>query len=151
MNEKKKLQPKVRFREFTGENAPDWEQRKLGEVTERVKGNDGIIHRELADISLLRIHVAFRMQASYPVVGVAENFQHLAADTGHNRHIKYDIDGIRYLNTDFGERRTDRSHGIRDDIHGSAFIGAAGDIIELRVHFLWVTPVVGRTGVLFFP
>ena len=31
MNEKKKLQPKVRFREFTGENAPDWEQRKLGE------------------------------------------------------------------------------------------------------------------------
>ena len=32
MNEKKKLQPKVRFREFTGENAPDWEQRKLGEV-----------------------------------------------------------------------------------------------------------------------
>lgn len=41
MNEKKKLQPKVRFREFTGENAPDWEQRKLGEVTERVKGNDG--------------------------------------------------------------------------------------------------------------
>lgn len=32
MNEKKKLQPKVRFREFTGENALDWEQRKLGEV-----------------------------------------------------------------------------------------------------------------------
>ncbi|MDZ5547984.1 restriction endonuclease subunit S [Enterococcus cecorum] len=32
MNEKEKMQPKVRFREFTGENAPDWEQRKLGEV-----------------------------------------------------------------------------------------------------------------------
>ena len=32
MNEKKKMQPKVRFREFTGENAPDWEQRKLGEI-----------------------------------------------------------------------------------------------------------------------
>ncbi|MDZ5586365.1 restriction endonuclease subunit S [Enterococcus cecorum] len=41
MNEKKKLQPKVRFRGFTGKNAPDWEQRKLGEITERVKGNDG--------------------------------------------------------------------------------------------------------------
>ncbi|MGO5335118.1 restriction endonuclease subunit S [Enterococcus cecorum] len=34
MNEKKKLQPKVRFREFTGENAPDWEQRKLWEVVD---------------------------------------------------------------------------------------------------------------------
>ena len=32
MNEKKKLQPKVRFREFTGENASDWEQRKAKEI-----------------------------------------------------------------------------------------------------------------------
>ena len=38
MNEKKKLQPKVRFREFTGENAPDWEQRKLGEVATLING-----------------------------------------------------------------------------------------------------------------
>ena len=38
MNEKKKLQPKVRFREFTGENAPDWEQRKLGEVSDVFDG-----------------------------------------------------------------------------------------------------------------
>ena len=32
MNEKKKMQPKVRFREFTGENASDWEQRKAKEI-----------------------------------------------------------------------------------------------------------------------
>ena len=32
MNEKEKMQPKVRFREFTGENAPDWEQRKFNEI-----------------------------------------------------------------------------------------------------------------------
>lgn len=38
MNEKKKLQPKVRFREFTGENAPDWEQRKLGEIVQITMG-----------------------------------------------------------------------------------------------------------------
>jgi len=43
MNEKKKLQPKVRFREFTGENAPDWEQRKLGEVAKRYNGVINII------------------------------------------------------------------------------------------------------------
>ena len=36
MNEKKKLQPKVRFREFTGENAPDWEQRKLGDIYQNI-------------------------------------------------------------------------------------------------------------------
>lgn len=40
MNEKKKLQPKVRFREFTGENAPDWEQRKLGELVDVCSGRD---------------------------------------------------------------------------------------------------------------
>ena len=38
MNEKEKMQPKVRFREFTGENAPDWEQRKLGEVADIIGG-----------------------------------------------------------------------------------------------------------------
>ena len=40
MNEKKKLQPKVRFREFTGENAPDWEQRKLGDLASIGSGRD---------------------------------------------------------------------------------------------------------------
>lgn len=39
MNEKKKMQPKVRFREFTGENASDWEQRKLGEMSSFSKGS----------------------------------------------------------------------------------------------------------------
>lgn len=38
MDETKKLQPKVRFREFTGENAPAWEQRKLGEIGQFSKG-----------------------------------------------------------------------------------------------------------------
>ncbi|RBR28420.1 restriction endonuclease subunit S [Enterococcus cecorum] len=32
MNEKEKMQPKVRFREFTGENAPDWEERKFKDI-----------------------------------------------------------------------------------------------------------------------
>ena len=36
MNEKKKLQPKVSIREFTGENAPDWEQRKFIDIVERL-------------------------------------------------------------------------------------------------------------------
>ncbi|MDZ5568860.1 restriction endonuclease subunit S [Enterococcus cecorum] len=40
MNEKKKLQPKVRFREFTGENALDWEQRKLGDMASIGSGRD---------------------------------------------------------------------------------------------------------------
>ena len=36
MNEKKKMQPKVRFREFTGENASDWKQRKFIDIVERL-------------------------------------------------------------------------------------------------------------------
>ena len=61
MNEKKKLQPKVRFREFTGENAPDWEQRKLGELSEIVRGasprpiQDPKWFDESSDIGWLRI------------------------------------------------------------------------------------------------
>ena len=61
MNEKKKLQPKVRFREFTGKNAPDWEQRKLGDLSEIVRGasprpiQDPKWFDESSDIGWLRI------------------------------------------------------------------------------------------------
>lgn len=51
MSEIKKMQPKVRFKEFAGENAEAWEQRKLGEVMERVQGNDGRMNLPTLTIS----------------------------------------------------------------------------------------------------
>ena len=55
MNEKKKLQPKVRFREFTGENASDWEQRKLGETVENLKsGLSRMLSNEDIGIPVIR-------------------------------------------------------------------------------------------------
>lgn len=39
MAEEKKNIPKLRFREFTGDNANAWEQRKLGEIVEWSKGS----------------------------------------------------------------------------------------------------------------
>lgn len=55
MNEKEKMQPKVRFREFTGENAPDWEQRKLGETVENLKsGLSRMLSNEDIGIPVIR-------------------------------------------------------------------------------------------------
>ncbi|WPC08523.1 restriction endonuclease subunit S [Globicatella sp. PHS-GS-PNBC-21-1553] len=39
MSKNKILQPKIRFKEFSGENAEAWEQRKLGELGDIVTGN----------------------------------------------------------------------------------------------------------------
>ena len=41
MAEEKKNIPKLRFREFTGDNANAWELRKLKKIIKRVRGNDG--------------------------------------------------------------------------------------------------------------
>lgn len=40
MNKNKIRQPKIRFKEFSGENADSWEQRKLGDLVDICNGRD---------------------------------------------------------------------------------------------------------------
>ena len=115
-----------------------------------VDGNDGIVLRELADVSLFLVNVALGVQTLDPVgVLVAESVQNSLAATGHNGHIQNNIDGIGDFQTNLGELRTNRAHGIGDDVHGSAGIGASGDVIEHLVCVGGSHPVVGGTCFLF--
>ena len=115
-----------------------------------VNGNDGVVFGEVADVSLFGIYVTFSVETSYPVVGVAENVEDSLTDTSHNSHVEYNVDGVGNFDTDLSERRADRTHGERNNVHGSALVGTASDIIELCVHFLGFAPVVGGTCVFFF-
>ena len=65
-------------------------------------------------------------------------------------HIEDNVDRVGQLNAYFGERGTDRTHGIRDDVHGTAFHNAVVHRGEFCVHFFGVAPVVGRACILFF-
>ena len=114
-----------------------------------VYGNDGVVFRELANPSLFSVNVAFAVKAAHPVVGVAEHFQNFLADTRHNAHIEHDVNRVGKLNTGFCKRRTDRAHGIGNDIHGSALVAVAGNIVNHFIGFFGVHPVVGGAGILF--
>ena len=115
-----------------------------------VDGDDRVILRELADISVFGINVALAVKTSYPVVAVSENFEHLGADSGHYSHIENDIDRIGDFDTDLCERRAYGTHRKRDDIHRSALVTVSGDVIKFFIHFFRIAPVVGRSCVFFF-
>ena len=89
-----------------------------------VYGDDGVVFRELADPALLRVNVALAVQTANPVVAVAENVHDLLTDSGHDGHVENNIDGVCQLNADLSERGTDRAHGVRDNVHGTALVAA---------------------------
>lgn len=68
---------------------------------------------------------------------------------GHDVHVEHDVNGVGQFKAVFGERRADDGHGVRDDVHGAALIGAVGQSIHLFVHFLGLYPVVRGACVLF--
>ena len=116
----------------------------------RVDRDDGVILRELADITLLGIHVARCVEAAHPVIRVAKRLEHACANAGHNRHIKNNVDRVGDLNADLCERRADRTHRERNHVHRSAGVGAARNVVELCIHLSRIAPVVGRACVFLF-
>ena len=113
-----------------------------------VHGNDGIVLREVDNVLVLFIEIALAVQSLDKTGIVAERVAHGLADTGHDRHIQNDVDGVRQLKAVLGKRRADDGHGVRNDIHRAALVSAVGESVHLLVHFLGVHPVVGGTGVL---
>ena len=91
------------------------------------------------------------MEAANEVIAVSrESVEHLLAHSGHDSHVEYNIDRVSKLYTCLCDRRTDRSHGVRDNVHCSALHNAVIHRSEHCVHFFGIHPVVGRTSV-FLP
>ena len=51
-----------------------------------VDGHDGVVLREVDDVSLLGVELSLGMQTLDIVVTVADSIERLGADTGHDRH-----------------------------------------------------------------
>ena len=115
----------------------------------RVDRPDRIILRELNDIAVFRIDVRLGVQTANEIVGdIAEVLESLCAHTGHDIHIQDNVDGIRHLNANLCKRRTDRTHAVRNDVHGSALHHAVIKRRQLGIHFLRIHPVIRRACVL---
>ena len=57
-----------------------------------INGDDCVILRELADISLFFVDIALAMKTANPILAVAQSLENGCADSGHNSHIKNNID-----------------------------------------------------------
>ena len=111
-----------------------------------VDGPDSVVLRELNNVSVFGINISLGVETSYEIVGgIAQVLKSLLAHSCHDVHVKNNVDRVSKLNTDLSERRTDRTHGVRDNIHGSTLHNAVIKRSELSIHFLRIHPVVGRT------
>ena len=70
------------------------------------------------------------------------------AHAGHDPHVDDDVGRVGDLDAECGDRRAERAHRERDDVHGPAAHGAAEEVGQGRLHLVGVAPVVGRAGVV---
>ena len=112
--------------------------------------NDGVVLREVADIPLFLVNIAFAVQSPDPVGAVAESLKYVLSYSGHDGHVQDHIDGVGNLNPVFRKRRADRAHRIRDYIHGPAAVAAPCDIVKHFIRLGRLHPVVGGACVLLF-
>ncbi len=111
----------------------------------RVDRPDRVLFRELYDITLLRINICLGVQTANEVVGgVTQVLKCLCAHTSHDVHVQNNIDRVSQLNANLCQRRTDRAHGVRDNVHGSALHYAVIQRNELCLHLFRIHPVIGR-------
>ena len=80
-------------------------------------------------------------------MSVAERLKNLGADSGHDSHVDHDIRRIGQLDANVRNRRADRSHAERNDIHRATLHTAFEVAHENSLHVFGVVPVVVRAGV----
>ena len=110
---------------------------------------DSVLFGELNDVSVLGVNVSLGVETSYEIVGgIAEVLESLLAHTSHDVHVENNVDRIGNFNAYLSERRTDRTHGIGDNVHCSALHNAVVHRSELSLHLIGSHPVVCRTCAL---
>ncbi len=56
-----------------------------------VDGNNGVVFREVADVTLFGVDLAFAVESAHPVGAVAKCFHYFGPYTGHDGHVQYNI------------------------------------------------------------
>ena len=88
------------------------------------------------------------VHARHEVAAVAERLERALAHAGHDPHRHGGVGGVRELDADLGDRRAQRAHAERDDVHRAAAHAARELVVEHLAHLARVAPVVRRARVL---
>ena len=90
---------------------------------------------------------AQRVNGRHEEAVLSHHVQSALAHAGHDPHRDGDIGAVGDLNTQGADRRAERAHAERDDVHRPAAHAAVEQIAESLTHLDRIGPVVGRAGV----
>ena len=93
---------------------------------------------------------ADRVHAGNELAVGAEHVEHGLAHARHGAHVDDDVRAIGDFDADVRDRRAERAHRERDDVHRAAAHAALENALQRLAHLGRVFPVVGRAGVIFF-
>ncbi len=91
-----------------------------------------------------------RMHAGNECAVFTERVQHRLPHASHDSHVHRDVGRVAQLHSDMRNRRADRAHAERDDIHRAPAHAPGENSFERRLHFCRLDPVVGRPRI-FLP
>ena len=89
------------------------------------------------------------MKAFHKITISSKNIDNSLSHASHDVHIYHNVFRICYFYADVRNRRTNWTHAIWNDIHGSAFHATIQKFVECLFHLTWINPIVGRPSVLF--
>ena len=78
----------------------------------------------------------------------AEHVEDALAHAGHGAHVDHDVGAVRDLDADVRDRRTERAHRERHDVHRAALHAAGEQAVQRLAHLGRFFPVVGWAGVI---
>ena len=109
---------------------------------------DSVILGEMNDVSLLLVKICTSVKTLDEVCAVTESIKNVSSNSGHDEHIKNNVDRVGKLDTVLSEIRANNGHRVRDYIHGLVLIRALVKLRKGCVALLGIHPVVDSTCVL---
>ncbi len=83
----------------------------------------------------------------FAILNLLQGIERLVAHAGHDPHVYSGIRRICDLHAKLRDRRTDRAHAKRHDVHRAAGHAAVKFLLEDRLHLERGHPIIGRSGV----
>ena len=115
----------------------------------RTHRNNLVLLRKVGDVAALWIAIEDRVGSTVELLPNPQMIPGHFSHTRHDPHVQDDIDRICQLDAYFGQRRTGRSHQVRNDKHRSAFHRTCQQPTHLLPHHLRLHPVIRRPRLFF--
>ena len=121
---------------------------------------DQVLIRKMADVFFLNRRAgpgnillpffqrsADGMHTGNEIALIAEFLENFLAHTGHDVHVADHIGTVGNLDADFGNRRINRAHGKRNDVHRAPLHASLVEALHGFLQFSRFNPVVRGTGI----